>query len=112
MVHNNMKIDQLFLDGVPSKATYSSLTGISGLVTLFVNIIFAIAGIVLLVYFVGGGLAMISSAGKNDPQKAEQAKKTLTSAVIGFVIVFVSYWVVSLIGQIMGIQILQGLFAR
>ncbi len=107
-----MNIDDLFFSGVTSSTTYSSLTGISGLVTLFVNTIFAIAGIVLVFYFVAGGLAMISSAGKNDPQKAEQAKKTLTSAVLGFVIIFVSYWVVSLIAQIMGIQILQGLFAR
>ena len=46
---------------------------------------------------------MIGSAGKNDPQKAEQSKKTITSAVIGFVIVFVSYWIVKLIGQLFGI---------
>jgi hypothetical protein len=45
---------------------------------------------------------MIGSAGQNDPQKAEQSKKTITSAVIGFVIVFASYWIVKLIGQLIG----------
>lgn len=45
---------------------------------------------------------MIGSAGKNDPQKAEQAKKTITSAVIGFVVVFTAYWIVKLIGQLIG----------
>ncbi len=46
---------------------------------------------------------MIGSAGQNDPQKAEQAKKTITSAVIGFVIVFTSYWIVKLISSLLGI---------
>ncbi len=47
---------------------------------------------------------MISSAGQSDPQKAEQAKKTITSALIGFVIVFTSYWIVKLIGSLLGIE--------
>ena len=45
---------------------------------------------------------MISSAGESDPQKSEQAKKTITSAVIGFVIVFASYWIVKLISSLLG----------
>ena len=46
---------------------------------------------------------MIGNAGKNDPQKAEQAKKTLTSALIGFIIVFASYWIVKLVATIVGV---------
>ncbi len=45
---------------------------------------------------------MIASAGKSDPQQLEQAQKTLTSAVIGFIVVFASYWIVKLIGGLIG----------
>jgi len=80
----------------------TALSGVSKLVSLFLNIAFVLAGLIILFFFVLGGIGMISSAGQNDPQKAEQAKKTLTSAVIGFVIVFASYWIVKLIGQLIG----------
>jgi len=33
-----------------------------------------------------------------------QAKKTITSAVIGFVIVFTSYWIVKLVSSLLGVQ--------
>jgi hypothetical protein len=99
-----MNIGQTFFNvfgGGPD--TLTSLWGVSSLVTLFLNIIFVLSGLILLFFFIFGGIGMISSAGKNDPQKAEQSKKTITSAVIGFVIVFVSYWIVKLIGQLFGI---------
>lgn len=80
------------------------LGAVSGLVTLFLNIAFVLAGIILLFFFILGGIGLIGSAGQSDPQKAETAKKTITSAVIGFIVVFVSYWIVKLIGQFLGIE--------
>lgn len=80
----------------------NNLNGVGGLVSLFLNISFVVAGVILLFFFILGGIGMISSAGQSDPQKAEQAKKTVTSALIGFIIVFASYWIVQLIGQLTG----------
>lgn len=82
---------------------FKSLSSISGVVSLFVNISFILAGLILLFYFILGGIGLISSSGESDPQKAEQAKKTITSALIGFVVVFTSYWIVKLIGELFGI---------
>lgn len=79
------------------------VTGVGNVVSLFLNIAFVLAGLILLFFFILGGIGLIGSAGKEDPQKAEQSKKTITSAVIGFVIVFASYWIVKLIGQLLGI---------
>jgi len=84
----------------------NNLNGVGGLVSLFLNISFVVAGVILLFFFIIGGYGMISSAGVSDPQKTEQAKKAVTSALIGFVIVFASYWIVKLIGQITNIPIL------
>jgi hypothetical protein len=80
------------------------LTGVGGIVTIFLNAAFALSGLILLFFFIMGGIGMIGSAGQSDPQKAEQAKKTITSAIIGFVIVFTSYWIVKLIGSLLGIS--------
>jgi hypothetical protein len=88
----------------PSADSTNSLTGVSGIVTLFLNVAFVVAGIILLLFFILGGIGLISSAGQDNPQKTEQSKKTITSAVIGFVIVFASYWIVKLIGQLLGIS--------
>ena len=93
-----MNINQFF------KSPFGEITSIGKLVTLFLNISFVIASLILLFFFILGGIGMVSSAGQSDPQKAEQAKKTVTSALIGFVIVFVSYWIVQLIGQLTGID--------
>ena len=87
------------------KSPFSDVTKISGLVTTFLNIVFMLAGLILLFFFIMGGIRMISSAGSDDAQAAENAKKTITSAVIGFVVVFTAYWIVKLIGQITGTQL-------
>jgi hypothetical protein len=87
----------------PSATQFQSLTGISAFVSLFLKISFVLAGLILLFYFVLGGWGMISSAGKSDPKATEQAKATVTSAVIGFVVVFTAYWIVKLLGTLFGI---------
>ena len=87
----------------PIDSKFLSLTSIGDLVSLFLKISFVLAGLILLFYFILGGWGMISSAGKSDPKAAEQAKATITSAVIGFVVVFTAYWIVKLIATLLNI---------
>jgi predicted small integral membrane protein len=95
-----VNIGNIFFGGA---SKFQELSSISGFVSLFLNIAFILSGLILLFFFIMGGIGMMGSAGQNDPQKAEQAKKTITSAIIGFVIVFVSFWIVKLIGQLIGL---------
>ena len=88
------------------KSPFGDVSSIPNLVTLFVNTSFVLAGVILLVTLILGGIGMISAAGSGDPQKMESTKKTVSSALIGFIIVFVSYWIVKLIGQVIGVEIL------
>jgi len=46
------------------------------------------------------------AAGGNDPKKTQQASQTITAALIGFVVVFLSYAIIQLIETITGLQIL------
>lgn len=75
-------------------------------VSSFVAGAISVAGIILLFYLVSGGIGIISGAGQNDPQKLAQGKKAATTALIGFIIVLASYWIVQLIQQITGLQLL------
>lgn len=87
----------------------SELTGVGQLVSLILNIAFVAAGLVLLVFFIIAGINLISGAGANNPEKLEKGKQAISSAVIGFVVVFIAYWIVKLIGLITGLDFM-GLF--
>lgn len=60
-----------------------------------------IAGIVLLGMLLYGGFLYLTSTG--EPQKTEQAQKTLTNAVIGFVIVVMAWSIASLVMSLFGV---------
>ena len=80
---------------------------IGNLVSVGLGIAFVIAGIVLLASFIVAGIGLISGAGNNNPEKLEKGKQALTSTVIGFVVVFTAYWIVKLIGQVTGLELLK-----
>lgn len=65
-----------------------------------------IAGIILVALILFGGFSMIASAGSGDSKKAEQSKKTITSAVIGFLVVISAYFIIQVIERLFGLNIL------
>lgn len=76
------------------------------LVTLIVRNSLTIAGIILLVLIIAGGFMMIASAGSGDQKKAATAKTMITDAAIGFLVIFLSYFIIQIIEVITGVQIL------
>lgn len=64
-----------------------------------------IAGIIFIALIIAGGIGMMASAGKNDPKKAEASQKTITSAIIGFVVVFCAYFIIQIIEVFTGVDI-------
>lgn len=64
------------------------------------QIIFGVVGSLALLMFVYGGVAMLISAGNSE--KVSSAKKILTAAVIGLVIVFGSYLIVEFVLNALG----------
>lgn len=73
-----------------------------------INIIFFVAGAVLIFYVVTSGISMMTSRG--DPKALETAKSRLTSAILGFVIVFTAYWIAQIIGALLGVPGFNGIF--
>jgi len=93
-----------YANPTPSPGETADVATIGSLVTVFSNVIQAVtalAGIVLFVMLVIGGYTFLFSGG--DQKKLEKAKGTLTSAIIGLVILVCSYLILMLIQKATGV---------
>lgn len=88
---------------------FKELTGVGSLVSRTVTIALTAAGIILLFLLIVGGLMMIAGAGSDNPETVEKGKKAASSAIIGFVVVFVAYWIIRIIELITGFNFITGL---
>lgn len=68
------------------------------------SFIFPIAGAILFVILILGGFQML--AGANNSKSLEEGKQRITSAIIGFILLFAAYWITQLLELIFGIRIL------
>ena len=72
---------------------------------VFKNIINAamiFAGVVALFFIILSGIKMITSGG--DQKQLEGARKTLTWAIVGLVIIFLSFFIINVIAGITGVS--------
>jgi hypothetical protein len=79
--------------------------------TMFGNIVrfvVAISGVALLIMLLVGGFSFLFSGG--DPKKLEQARGTLTNAVIGIVVIVAAYLIIRIIGVFTGTTTLLSTF--
>ncbi len=91
-----------------SKIFTKAPTDIGTLISGSLIYIYSIAGILLLIYLISGGLKLMTSMG--DPKGVAAAQAKITSALIGFVIVFISAILVRIIGQVLGIGVFNQIF--
>lgn len=82
-------------------ATFSDL---ESMIQRVVGLAIGFAGIVLFILLLVGGFKYITSGG--DPKAVESAKGTLTSAIIGLVVLIVSYLILVLINVLTGVDVL------
>lgn len=82
--------------------------GVGYIISSALTFVLAIAGFLLLIYLIYGGFTLMTSAG--DPAKMKSAKEILTRAVVGFVIIFVAYWLIQIIGIAFGITEIRDTF--
>ena len=66
--------------------------------------LFVAAGLILLLVIASAGFTMFTSAG--NPEKTKKAGQQLTFGLIGFFLIFASYWIAKLLGSIFGISFL------
>lgn len=88
-----------------SKFTYttglsSSFTNLGSIITELLKYLFPLAGLLLFFYLIWGGFSYLTSGG--DPKNMEQAKGKVTNAIVGFIIVFIAFWLVQLLDFMFG----------
>jgi heme/copper-type cytochrome/quinol oxidase subunit 2 len=67
-----------------------------------VNATLVFAGVVALVLIIYSGIRYITSRG--DQTALDSAKKTLTWAIVGLIIIFLSFFIVNLISSLTGVD--------
>lgn len=67
--------------------------------------VYILAGLLLFLLLIAGGYGIIMGAGSGESQKVGQGQKAVTAAVIGFIIIFASYWIIQIIEVVTGVKI-------
>lgn len=75
-----------------------------GIINNLLPYLFTFGGIILLVMIIWGGFEMLTGAA--DPKSQEAGKQRITNAVVGFALLFTSYWLAQLVETIFGVSIL------
>ncbi|HSX40231.1 MAG TPA: pilin [Candidatus Saccharimonadales bacterium] len=71
---------------------------------LFQNVIngaLLFSGIVALIFIILSGVKLINSGG--DPKQVEGARKTLTWAIIGLIVIMLAFFIINVISKITGV---------
>ena len=82
----------------------NSLLSPDDIINALIPLLIVIAGVILLLMLILGGFQMLTSAA--NPDQAEAGKKRITTALAGFLIIFVSYWLIQILEILLGINIL------
>lgn len=82
----------------------SEYTGVGSLVNNILPNIYIAGGVVIFFMILAGGFTIISNAG--NPDKIKDGTKTITSAIMGLLVLFGSYWIIQIIQVVTGVSIL------
>ena len=77
---------------------------IGGFISSILPNVYIGAGLILLFLLLFGGLTTIINS--DNPEAQDKGKQAITSALIGFLIIFASYWIIQIIQVLTGIKIL------
>jgi len=83
----------------------SQFKSLGGLISVILPNVYVLAGLILLFFLIFGGLTVILGAGKGNQENVEKGKKVLTGTLIGFLVIFASYWIIQILEILTGIEI-------
>lgn len=70
-----------------------------------VNVFIAVGGLIFFFMLLFGGIRFMTAGG--DPKNSESARKTITNAIIGLLIVVSAFLVTTVLGELLGIEFLK-----
>ncbi|KKU44740.1 MAG: hypothetical protein UX64_C0047G0010 [Microgenomates group bacterium GW2011_GWC2_46_7] len=93
--------DCLLFQGTAATTEYSTA---GKLINNILPNVYIVAGLVIFFMIIFGGFTIIASAGNAD--KTAEGSKIITSAIMGLLILFASYWIIQIIQVVTGVPIL------
>lgn len=93
--------DKIF---APGKMIDLRTASLGSIISVILPYILVFAGLFLLVTLISGGIALMTAAGDAGKTKAGYGK--ITAGLIGFLIIFVSFFVVQIVEVLLGVKIL------
>jgi|GEM_PF-483086 len=94
----------LVFQGNQDLISASGSLSVSGLINRSLSFIFPLAGLLLFLMLVWGGFEMLTGAASK--KNMDAGKERITAAILGFLLLFASYWIVQIVEYITGVQIL------
>ena len=90
---------------LPSSSDFTSVTAWNAtrLASAAINLILVAAGLLAFFFFLYGGLQWILAGG--DKEATEKARKRITAALIGLVIIFSTYAFIALVSGFLGVPL-------
>ena len=101
-VNNPEDIKDFLKEVNPLNAGDKEFNTIGDIVNELLKLIYPLAGILLFIMLILGGFDLLTSAGNEEKVKKGQGR--ITSAVIGFAILFAAYWIMQIIQIILGAE--------
>lgn len=86
----------------------TQFNSIGSIISALIPLILTAAGIGFLIYLIMGGFQFMTSRG--DPKAAQAAQGKITTALIGFIIIFIAYWIVQIIANVFGLTSVMNIF--
>ncbi len=94
----------LVFQGNQALINASGSLSVSGIINRALSFIFPLAGLLLFLMLVWGGFEMLTGAASK--KNMDAGKERIMAAIIGFLLLFASYWIVQIVEYITGVQIL------
>ena len=92
------------LEETAPSAYAGSLSTPGGVITRFLQFAFPVAGVILFVMITWGGFEMI--LGASEKKSLDAGRQRITAAIVGFLLLFSSYWLTQIVSYVFGVVIL------
>lgn len=88
----------------PSGFKFTGASGnLGAVITAALTYVFPVGGLILFAMLIMGGFQLLTAAG--NPEEVKKGYNKILYALIGFLVIFVSYWLVQILEYVLGITI-------
>ena len=84
----------------------SSFGPLGTLVSSLLSNVYVLTGLIFFAFIIYGGMHIIFSGDRDRVENLAKSQKVITAALVGFLIIFASYWIIQIISYVTGFDIL------